>query len=255
MAVQLVAVAIQVGLPFLKKHPWIIPAAIVAPIIGSLLVFSLVFGLVQGAQMIFFPSSTDCPNGDTYDSALPYDAPEQIRNTAGKVTLCQPEAATPGDPNLPFNLLISPDGTWVRPSNGQVSDLFGWRESTGNIHSGVDITQPSGAPIWAASNGVVTRASWWGTCGNTMEVTHANGVTTRYCHIVQGGMLKNVGDVVKAGEQIARVGTTGGSTGNHLHFTVVVNGSLVDPLPFMRLHGIDLLDQGRGFGFGLYTGP
>ena len=132
------------------------------------------------------------------------------------------------------------DAGWAHPapSAGVVSG-YGWR-SMGDFHLGDDIGARCGAPIYAASSGTVTYAGWQGTYGNLIRINHGGGVSTGYAHIVSGGMLVGVGDWVSVGQQIAIVGTTGNSTGCHLHFEVRLNGSTTDPQAFMSDRGISL---------------
>ena len=132
---------------------------------------------------------------------------------------------------------------WVRPAGGYVSSVYGWSIGYGsNFHKGVDLAGGCGAPIFAASAGVVTFAAqgWTGGYGNMVLVDHGNGVTTLYGHIVNGGILVGPGQSVGVGNQIARIGSTGKSTGCHLHFEVLVNGYPGDPVAFMANQGISL---------------
>ncbi len=132
---------------------------------------------------------------------------------------------------------------WVRPAGGYISAVFGWSIGYGsNYHKGTDLAGGCGNPIFAAASGTVTYAAqgWNGGYGNMILIDHGNGVTTRYGHIVNGGILVSQGQQVGVGNQIARIGTTGNSTGCHLHYEVLVNGYNVDPVPFMANQGITL---------------
>ena len=97
-------------------------------------------------------------------------------------------------------------------------------------HEGVDYGAPTGTPIWAVADGVVTKAGWGGGCGNMVSIRHANGLETVYCH------LSAIGEGVKQGVRVAQkrviglVGTTGLSTGPHLHYAVKKGGAFVNPL-------------------------
>jgi murein DD-endopeptidase MepM/ murein hydrolase activator NlpD len=101
-------------------------------------------------------------------------------------------------------------------------------------HKGIDFGAPSGTSILAAENGVVIVASWWSGYGNAVIIDHGNGYWTLYGHIRNDGTVVNKGDTVKRGQKIAEVGSTGQSTGNHLHFEVRKNEVPVDPKPFLR---------------------
>ena len=134
---------------------------------------------------------------------------------------------------------------WARPSAGYISSGFGNRYHpiyhTWRLHNGTDIAgQGCGAPIFAAHAGTVTYAGWNGTLGNYVQINHGDGTSSGYGHIVSGGVLVGYGQSVAAGQQIARVGSTGASTGCHLHFIIRVNGQLTDPAPFMSARGVRL---------------
>ncbi|SEC35250.1 peptidoglycan DD-metalloendopeptidase family protein [Paenibacillus sp. GP183] len=116
---------------------------------------------------------------------------------------------------------------------------FGYRVNpvTGKkdeFHKGIDFGAPNGTSIVAAENGVVIVASWWSGYGNTVIIDHGNGVWTLYGHIRNDGTVVKKGDIVKRGQKIAEVGSTGQSTGNHLHFEVRKNEQPIDPKPFLR---------------------
>ncbi|MDQ0872110.1 murein DD-endopeptidase MepM/ murein hydrolase activator NlpD [Paenibacillus sp. V4I3] len=101
-------------------------------------------------------------------------------------------------------------------------------------HKGIDLGAPKGTDILAAENGSVIYASWMNGYGNCIIVDHGNGLWTLYGHIMNDGLYVKVGDVVKRGQKIAGVGSTGQSTGNHLHFEVRKNEVPTDPKPFLR---------------------
>lgn len=121
---------------------------------------------------------------------------------------------------------------------GYISSGFGRRADpiTRRIamHSGLDFAAPRGTPIYAVGAGVVTYAGRRGAYGNMVEITHGNGYKTRYAH-AQELMVKK-GDLVKKGEQIATVGSTGRSTGPHLHLEVYRNDRAIDPARFLALN-------------------
>nr|WP_255701411.1 M23 family metallopeptidase [Afifella sp. H1R] len=98
------------------------------------------------------------------------------------------------------------------------------------LHSGVDWAAPRGSPIIAAGDGIIERASWFSTYGRRVEIKHANGYVSTYNHM--SGIAKGikVGMRVHQGQIIGYIGSTGLSTGPHLHFEVLVNGRFVDPL-------------------------
>jgi murein DD-endopeptidase MepM/ murein hydrolase activator NlpD len=118
---------------------------------------------------------------------------------------------------------------FIWPVNGSVVSGFGMR--WGRMHEGIDITASSGTPIWAAAAGTVIHAGWLGGYGNLVVVDHGNGLATAYAHA--SAILVSVGQAVAQGETIALVGSTGNSSGPHLHFEVRVNGEAVDPLFYL----------------------
>lgn len=121
------------------------------------------------------------------------------------------------------------------PLKGRVSSDFGTRfhpiDKTSKFHAGVDIAVPRGTPISSAADGVVTFAGRKGGYGNVVMVEHADGRTTFYAHCDK--LLVEKGQKVSVGENIANAGSTGKSTGPHLHFEVRENGKPVDPLKFL----------------------
>ncbi|CAM3610986.1 MULTISPECIES: murein hydrolase activator EnvC family protein [Paenibacillus] len=119
--------------------------------------------------------------------------------------------------------LSSGYGPRVHPVTGEV----------GKMHTGQDFAAPQGTEIRAADSGTVILAEWWSGYGNCVIVDHGGGVWTLYGHIRNGGIMVSEGDKVSRGQKIAEVGSTGQSTGPHLHFEVRINGSPVNPGPYL----------------------
>lgn len=121
------------------------------------------------------------------------------------------------------------------PVNGSVTSGYGYRVhpiyGTRRLHQGLDISGGSGTPIAAAKGGTVLSAGWRGGYGNAVVISHGDGVTTLYAH--QSSMNVTSGQQVSRGDIIGWVGSTGASTGPHLHFEVRINGSAVDPRPYL----------------------
>ena len=117
----------------------------------------------------------------------------------------------------------------VWPVNGPVTSRFGMR--WGRMHEGIDIGAGAGTPIAAAGAGRVIVAGWQGGYGNLVVIDHGNGIATAYGH--QSQIAVGVGAEVPAGTVIGYVGSTGHSTGPHLHFEVRVGGSARDPLQYL----------------------
>ena len=118
---------------------------------------------------------------------------------------------------------------FIWPVNGPVVSGFGMR--WGRMHEGIDITAPSGTPIWAAASGTIIHSGWLGGYGNLVVIDHGNGLSTAYAHA--SSSLVGVGQQVSQGETVSLVGSTGNSSGPHLHFEVRVNGVAVDPLLYL----------------------
>jgi murein DD-endopeptidase MepM/ murein hydrolase activator NlpD len=122
---------------------------------------------------------------------------------------------------------------WVRPDSGPLSSPFGYR--WGTLHPGDDLAGPYGSPILAATDGCIEAASYDGGYGNRILIKDWDGTETLYGHM--SAFVRTSG-CVKAGTVIGREGSTGFSTGPHLHFEVHVNGVAIDPLPFMAARGV-----------------
>lgn len=116
------------------------------------------------------------------------------------------------------------------PVSGAISSRYGWR--WGRFHHGIDIAAPYGRTIVAARAGKVIVSGWQSGYGYTVVISHGDGVTTLYGHASK--LLVSYGDWVDAGQAIARVGSTGNSTGPHCHFEVRVDGSSLNPLDILQ---------------------
>jgi murein DD-endopeptidase MepM/ murein hydrolase activator NlpD len=117
----------------------------------------------------------------------------------------------------------------IWPVSGPVTSGFGWR--WGRMHEGIDIAVPTGTPIAAAASGTVIYAGWMGGYGNLVVIDHGSGLATAYGH--NSSLAAGVGQAVAQGQIISYAGSTGHSTGPHLHFEVRINGSPVDPLGYL----------------------
>jgi murein DD-endopeptidase MepM/ murein hydrolase activator NlpD len=122
-----------------------------------------------------------------------------------------------------------------QPVVGNLGSLFGWRTDpfTGRsaLHTGLDFQALQGTPILAAAGGVVVTQEYHAAYGNMVEIDHGNDLITRYAHASKTMVKK--GDLIKRGQKIAEVGSTGRSTGAHLHFEVLVQGIPQDPEKFL----------------------
>lgn len=131
---------------------------------------------------------------------------------------------------------------WVAPAAGQVTSAFGMRAypldpSRRDFHPGIDIAAPFGAPVWAAASGTVLYAGPAAGFGNEIILLHPGGVTTVYGHMSR--LLVRSG-AVRVGQPIAVVGSEGESTGPHLHFEVRQGDRRLDPIAWLRSHGVPL---------------
>ncbi len=117
-----------------------------------------------------------------------------------------------------------------------ISSGFGYRadpfSGAGAFHAGLDFKGPHGAPIYAAAKGVVSFAGVKSGYGNCLEIDHGNGLLTRYAHM--SGFRARIGQTVKPGDTIGLIGSSGRSTGPHLHFEVRINDQAVNPRPFLE---------------------
>jgi murein DD-endopeptidase MepM/ murein hydrolase activator NlpD len=126
--------------------------------------------------------------------------------------------------------------------SSRLGSPFGWRSDPfsgrGAMHTGLDFQADPGTPILAAAGGVVVVQEYHGAYGNMVEIDHGNNLITRYAHA--SAVFVKKGDLVKRGQKIAAVGSTGRSTGPHLHFEVLASGTPQDPQRFLTLGGATL---------------
>jgi murein DD-endopeptidase MepM/ murein hydrolase activator NlpD len=136
-------------------------------------------------------------------------------------------------------------GGWITPVDGHRTSPFGWRMLRGaqDLHTGTDLAAPCGTSVSAASPGVVIFAGegWNGGAGNQIRIDHGGGIHSHYGHLLTGSISVDVGDQVMAGIPIAEVGTTGNSTGCHLHFEIQIDRTPVDAETFYRDRGLVLV--------------
>jgi murein DD-endopeptidase MepM/ murein hydrolase activator NlpD len=154
------------------------------------------------------------------------------------------EAARLGSPTNGTPTGVVSSSGWTRPSGGNISSGFGMRVNPVThayiLHAGTDLAAACGTPIFAATSGTVSYAGWYGGYGNFVLLDNGGGVTTGYGHQPNGGITVSVGQHVEVGQQIGHVGSTGNSTGCHLHFETRVGGTPQNPVDFMAQRGIRL---------------
>ena len=123
----------------------------------------------------------------------------------------------------------------IWPTGGTVTSGFGWRISPwgegSEFHQGIDIANSLGTPIVATADGKVVQSGWSGGYGNLVQIDHGNGIATMYGHNSQ--LVVSDGQQVRKGQIIAYLGSTGRSTGPHVHYEIRVNGKSIDPVGFL----------------------
>lgn len=129
--------------------------------------------------------------------------------------------------------------SWPTVSAYHISSYYGYRTLNGRykFHRGVDIVRSGGGSaglsVIASASGTVVEAGYNGSYGNTVVIDHGGGIKTRYAHMQSGSITVYYGSYVSKGQKIGRIGSTGNSTGPHLHFEVIINGSNVNPLSYV----------------------
>lgn len=176
---------------------------------------------------------------DNVDDAVAalYSEPEKVETP--KVTVASTKTTSSKKSTGTVNTATNISGTKValgislsKPVSGIISSRFGVRSSIrSSAHTGLDIATSTGTPVKAAAAGTVTFAGWKGSYGNLMVITHSNGVQTYYGHCSK--LYLSAGATVSQGQTIAAVGSTGNSTGPHLHFEIRVNGIAYNPQNYL----------------------
>ena len=176
---------------------------------------------------------------DNVDDAVStlYSEPEKVETP--KVTKKKKKNTSSRKSTGTVNTATNISGTKValgislsKPVSGIISSRFGVRSSIrSSAHTGLDIATSTGTPVKAAAAGTVTFAGWKGSYGNLMVITHSNGVQTYYGHCSK--LYLSAGATVSQGQTIAAVGSTGNSTGPHLHFEIRVNGIAYNPQNYL----------------------
>ncbi|MGH3739909.1 MAG: M23 family metallopeptidase [Micromonosporaceae bacterium] len=205
----------------------------------------MVTSAVFGAGMVALGTASAMPSDSAADATAVHSDPVLDPTSTGAQGIEDENRGTVVDrgsrsgrsATLPEGKTQAPQDVWVLPvKNYDLSSLYGAR--WGTTHYGVDLAGSYGTPVYAAHEGVVTRAGWFGGYGYAVEIDHGNGVTTRYGH--NSEVLVSVGERIQAGHQIAKMGSTGYSTGNHSHFEVRINDDAINPVPFMLNRGVDI---------------
>lgn len=131
---------------------------------------------------------------------------------------------------------IISSGSWPVPGYSRVSSPYGYRQhpvlNVQKMHTGIDIPAPKGTPAVAIDNGTVIFSGTKGSYGKTIMIQHDDGKVTLYAH--NSELVVSVGQRVQTGQVVSKIGSTGRSTGNHLHFEVRINGKHTNPMPYIR---------------------
>lgn len=176
------------------------------------------------------PDDLDIPANTSLDVQIRKQKPIELNNAslAGKYASNNSKNYSS---NSPYSWLV----THPLPDLKRVSSNYGGRVMGGRAenHSGLDMSAPSGTPIYATGPGIVTKSGWGTGYGQYVEINHGNGYLTRYAHASR--LVARVGDRVKAGEHIANVGCTGRCTGPHLHYEVVKDGQRKNPSTYLAM--------------------
>ena len=185
------------------------------------------------SQGSYNPDDLDLPASAKMNITLrSQDAPIELNNASiAKKYGSSANSASRYTANSPYSWLV----THPLPDMKRVSSDFGGRTMGGRAehHSGLDLSAPSGTPIYATGPGIVTKSGWGTGYGQYVEINHGNGYITRYAHASR--LIARVGDQVKAGEHIANVGCTGRFTGPHLHYEVVKDGQRKNPSSYLAM--------------------
>jgi len=186
---------------------WFLPAVCLAIV--------LAVGIVFSANQTSSAGSAALPLGELLPSAAQGYLPEIERSARS------------------LDKLASRPTIW--PTTGEVTSTFGWRNSPWGggkeLHQGIDIANSMGTPIVAVADGDVVQSTLAGGYGNVVQIDHGNGIVTIYGH--NSRLLAQVGDRVRKGQVIAYMGSTGRSTGPHVHYEIRINGTSVDPMVYL----------------------
>jgi murein DD-endopeptidase MepM/ murein hydrolase activator NlpD len=173
--------------------------------------------MLKGARLA--PASMDADAATLQGSDDPFHS--LFQSWQREDAIGQPAMSVPS--SRPLNTATFTSGYGVRsdPFRGQAA-----------MHAGIDLAAPTGTAVYATADGMVDHASWEGGYGNMVEIEHGKGLSTRFGHLSR--VLVHAGQMVHRGDLIALVGSTGRSTGPHLHYEVRIDGRAVNPVPFLQ---------------------
>lgn len=164
-------------------------------------------------------------------------AEEEAKKAAAAAAANQANGAVTTTGTSDYTVTAAGSGVWPAPDSHTITSNYGGRsyplDGSYNYHLGTDIGASYGTPVVAYQSGTVLIASYHWSYGNYVVVDHGNGLSTLYAHM--SALTVSAGQTVTAGQQVGQVGSTGSSTGPHLHFEVRINGSNVDPAPYLGI--------------------
>lgn len=214
----------------------------------------------EGTLISEADASTGGKGGPEIDDSQPLPSMDEVRRQLGIITNQADftEMALETSMAMAIRKALGPSLDQTIPylwplitANHRLSSPFGYRSDPFHTfkawHAGMDIADATGSPVTAAADGVVTFVGWRMGYGNLVEIKHSNGFVTRYGHLFKG--IAKEGQRVAAGDLVALLGSTGRSTGPHLHFEIRKDGKPLNPYPFIRetrAEVIALARQGRG---------
>lgn len=204
---------------------------------------AVVTSAVVGAGIVAIGTASAMPSKSPNSAAFA-DDPSLDPTSAGahgldgdRAGLADRSSRSGRSATLPKGKTQAPQNIWVLPvKKYNLTSLYGAR--WGTTHRGIDLAGPYGTPVYAAHEGTVVRAGWYGGYGYAVDIDHGGGVITRYGH--NSAVTVSVGQYVRAGQQIAKMGSTGYSTGNHVHFEVLIGDEAINPIPYLRDRGVDV---------------
>ncbi len=172
--------------------------------------------LVANVAPAHAESSNDAQFASLYQAWVKMDATTATEQQPGKSRSAIPSRQPVDDVSLTSSFGVRND-----PFNG-----------SRRMHQGIDIPGPVGTPIYATADGVVERSTWVNGYGNLVELNHGNGLQTRYGHLSK--LIAQPNERVRRGQLIGLMGSTGRSTGSHLHYEVRIAGAAVNPMPYIE---------------------
>ena len=223
------AAATEARVRQIEERQQVLAAMIAGQKIDPAVIAKLGYALPQGGKLA---------QGGPFDSATQADPTFKSLFTSWKKldNIADGAIAVPSD--KPVKTAEFTSGYGIR------SDPFQGRAAR---HQGIDLAAPYGTPIYATADGIVSEAGWnSGGYGNLIKLDHGRGIETRYGHL--SAILVRAGQHVTRGQQIARMGSTGRSTGSHLHYEVRIDARAVNPIPFMKSNDYLLAMQKNGAG-------